>query len=608
MSDLMKRRATTAFVLGAAAVTLAACGSSSGSSSGSNPNALKALPLKAGESPTGQQMYNGKKGGTLQVYDQEDFEHLDPGQAYFAVDYEAMYATQRPLYSYMPNNDTLASPDVASGQPVISDGGKTVTVHLKTNVFFSPPVNRAVTSADVAYAIERGANPNVANPYFGPYFGSIVGAENAKGTVIANGGPIAGITTPNPTTIVFKLTSPTASLLVGALSLPLTAAVPESFAKPMDAQKPTTYGSKFVVATGPYMFKADPKTGAFLNIGYSPGKSATLVRNPNWKAASDFRPAYLDQIDINVGGDQTVIGRQTLAGQDTVQNDTPASSIVKLAYQQYPSQIVFTPGGGDHYMALDNQHGPFKNVNVRRAVYAAVDRDAIVRVLGGTLVAAPATHFLYPGVDGYQQSGGAAGPQVPWNVDTAGNLQTAEKYMKLAGFPSGKYTGTAVIQVVGENAPTDEARSEVDVQALTELGFKVHTTFVDQATMYAKYCGVPSQNIDACPSVGWIRDFADPQTVLYVPFWGPGIVPTNNSNWGQVNDPTINAAMDKAALVVGAAARAQAWANIDKTLVNDAVAVPEDFDDQPTIEGKNVRGISQIWDIGEWDYSFTSIK
>jgi peptide/nickel transport system substrate-binding protein len=603
----MKRRVIPGFALGALALTLAACGSSS-SGSGSNPNALKPLPLKPGESPVGQQMYNGKKGGTLQVYTQEDFEHLDPGESYFALDYEAMYATQRPLYSYMPNNETVASPDLASGQPIVSDGGTVVTVHIRPNVYFSPPVNRAVTSADVAYAIERGANPNVANPYFGPYFGSIVGVENAKGTVIANGGPIAGITTPNPTTIVFKLSSPTASLLIGALSLPLTAPVPESYAKPMDAQKPTTYGSKAEVATGPYMFKSNPKTGAFLNIGYFPGKSATLVRNPNWNPNSDFRPAYLDQININIGGDQTVIGRQTLEGDDTVQNDTPASSIVQLAYQQYPSQIVFTPGAGDHYMALDNQHGPFANVNVRRAVWAAVDRDAIVRVLGGTLVAAPATHFIYPGVDGYDQSGGAAGPQVPWNVDTAGNLQTAEKYMKLAGFPSGKYTGSATIQLVGENAPTDEARSEIDVQALTELGFKVHTTFVDQATMYAKYCGVPAQNIDACPSVGWIRDFADPQTVLYVPFWGPGIVPTNNSNWGQVNDPAINAAMDKAALVVGTAARAQAWANVDQMLVNDAVAVPEDFDDQPTIEGKDVRGISDIWDIGEWDYSFTSIK
>jgi len=566
------------------------------------------LPLKPGESPTGQQLSNGKKGGTLQVYNVEDFQHLDPGQAYFVIDYQAIYATQRPLYSNMPNNSTVASPDLATAQPVVSDGGKTLTVHIRPDVRFGPPVNRVVTSADVAYAIERGANPNVANPYFGPYFGAIVGAQDAKGKMIANGGPIAGITTPDPTTIVFKLTSPTASLLTGALSLPLSAPVPASFAKPLDAHKPTTYGSKFVVATGPYMFKADPKTGAVLNVGYFPGKSATLVRNPNWNPKSDFRPAYLDQININTGGDQTVIGRQALAGSNTVQNDTPASAIIKLAYQSYPSQIVFTPGSGDHYMALDNQHGPFKDVNIRRAVWAAVNRDAIVRVLGGTLTASPMTHFIYPGVAGYQEAGGAAGPQVPWNVNTAGNLQTAAKYMKAAGYPSGKYTGSSTIQLVNGNAPTAVARAEIEVQALTALGFKVHTTFVDQPTMYAKYCGVPAQNIDACPSVGWVRDFADPQTVLFVPFWGPGIVPTNNSNWGQVNDPQINAAMNKAALVVGDAARAQAWANIDKMLVNAAVAVPEDFDLQAQVEGKGVRGISQIWNNGSWDYSFTSLK
>ena len=120
----------------------------------------------------------------------EDFEHLDPGQAYFSVDYEAMYATQRPLYSYKPNTFAAPTPDMASGPPEISSDRKTVTVHIRSGVHFSPPVNREVTSADVAYAIERGANPNVANPYFSTYFGSLEGASKA------NGGPIPGITTP----------------------------------------------------------------------------------------------------------------------------------------------------------------------------------------------------------------------------------------------------------------------------------------------------------------------------------------------------------------------------------------------------------------------------
>ncbi len=126
--------------------------------------------------------------------------------------------------------------------------------------------------------------------------------------------------------------------------------------------------------------------------------------------------------------------------------------------------------------------------------------------------------------------------------------------------------------------------------------------------MYSKYCGVPKQEIDVCPTGGWIRDFADPLTVLYVPFYGPAIVPTNNSNWGQVNNPQVNAAMKSAALITNPTARAQAWANIDKMLVNLAVAVPEDFDNQPNIESKDVAGVNQLWNEGGWDFSWTSLK
>src|ERR1035441_8107965 len=62
--------------------------------------------LKPAQSGSGESLTNGKKGGTLTVYDSEDFEHLDPGEAYFALDYEIMYATQMPLFEYLPNNTT----------------------------------------------------------------------------------------------------------------------------------------------------------------------------------------------------------------------------------------------------------------------------------------------------------------------------------------------------------------------------------------------------------------------------------------------------------------------------------------------------------------------
>jgi peptide/nickel transport system substrate-binding protein len=180
--------------------------------------------------------------------------------------------------------------------------------------------------------------------------------------------------------------------------------------------------------------------------------------------------------------------------------------------------------------------------------------------------------------------------------------------MKAAGYKSGKYTGSATVQIVGANNGNDPAIIQNLNSDFTQLGFKTHVSEVDQSVMYAKYCGVPKQEIDACPTVGWVRDFADPLTVLYVPFYGPGIVPTNNSNWGQVNDPQINTAMDKAALVADPTARAQAWANVDKMLVDQAVAIPEDFDNQANIESKDVAGVNMLWNTGTWDLDYTSLK
>ena len=608
---------------GLLAVGVAACGGSSSSSSssggGSSSSASSTtatIPLKPGENPVGQILTGPtkKKGGTLTVYSSGDFAHLDPGEAYYALDYAVMYATERPLFSYLPNTADTLSPDLATVVPTvanggITDGGKTVTVHIRPGIFFSPPVNREVTSADVAYAIERGANPNVANPYFPAYMGAqapapLEGSQSAS----YKGGPLPGIKTPNKFTIVFHTIKPSGPFLVSALSLPLSAPVPESFAGPLDKQSPTTYGTKFLVATGPYMIQSDPKTGLFQGIGYQTGKSLTLVRNPRWNPKTDPRPAYLDRINVNIGGDATVIGQQVLKGSDAVQLDTPTQAVVKLAYQQYPSQITFTPGSGDHYVTLDNAHGPFTNVNLRRAVFANLDRAGIIKIRGGSLVAEPATHFIYPGVAGFVQAGGYPGPQVPWNADVNGNFAVAEKYMKVAGYKTGKYTGSATVQVVSTNSGNDPAITQLVNSDLTALGFKTHVSLVDQSVMYTKYCGVPKQQIDVCPAGGWIRDFADPLTVLYVPFYGPNIVPTNNSNQGLVNDPQVNAAMKAAALVTDPTARAQAWANIDKLLVNLAAAIPEDFDNQPNIESKDVLGVNELWNEGQWDWDYTSLK
>jgi peptide/nickel transport system substrate-binding protein len=592
------RMIVTAGVAGVLLLALAACGSSSKSST----SASSGSSIPAGvQTPTTESLTGGKKGGTLNVVQTEDYEHLDPGQSYFSLDYDITSATQRTLYSYKPNTFSVTTPDMAEGPPQLSDGNKLITIKIRKGVHFSPPVNREVTAADEVYAIDRVANPNVANPYYEGYLSSVEGMKTAKG------GPIAGVKATDKYTLQLKLTEPQAPIVVASMVLPWTAPVPEEYAKKFDAKKPSEYVN-YMVATGPYMLKANGE-GKILGIGYQPGKSATLLRNPNWNASTDFRPAYLDQINISLGGDTNVIGRQVLEGSHMVQTDTPASPILKLAFQQHRSQLQISPGSGDRYIAINNSDGPFKNVNLRKAFWAATDREALDKLRGGKLVTDIMTHYLWTGVPGFEEAGGYAGPKVDYNEHPQGDMKVAEKYMKLGGYPSGKYTGSETLQVVGDSSPPANNVAEATNQTLKNLGFKTKLNLVEHTVMYSKYCGVVSEKIDVCPNVGWVADFGDPQAVLDVPFNGELIVQNgSNSNWGLVNHPKINAAMKAAEKVVGEKARGEAWAKIDRELVEEAVVVPYEWGKQPNIESKDVAGVGQYWNTGTWDLSFTSLK
>jgi peptide/nickel transport system substrate-binding protein len=585
----------------ALSVALAACGSSSSSQSANATSGGSTTP--GVQSPTEQSLTGGKQGGALDEVQSEDFEHLDPGQAYFQLDYQITNSTQRALYSYKPNTFSESSPDLAEGPAKLTDGNKLITIDIRKGVHFSPPVNREVTAADVVYAFERVANPNVANPYYLGYLSSIEGIKTA------NGGPIAGVKATGKYTVQVKLTAPEAPIVVASMVLPWSAPVPKEYAAKFDAKKPSEYVN-YQVASGPYMLKADA-SGKILGTGYQPGKSATLVRNPNWKASTDFRPAYLNEIKISIGGDTNVIGRQVLEGSKMVQSDAPAAPILKLALQQHRSQLVISAGGGagDRYIALNNTDGPFKNVNLRKAAWAAMDREALNRLRGGKTVSDVMTHFLWNGIAGFEEAGGFPGPKVDYNENPQGNMAVAEKYMKLAGFPSGKYTGSETLQIVGDSSAPAKNVAEVVNATLKKLGFKTKLNLVEHTVMYSKYCGVVSEKIDVCPNVGWIADFGDPQAVLDVPFNGNLITKNGtNSNWGLVNHPKINAAMEAAAKVVGTKARGEAWAKIDRELVEEAVAVPYQWAKEPYIESKDVAGVNDYWNSGTWDYSFTSLK
>ncbi|MBV9536670.1 MAG: hypothetical protein JO321_14800 [Solirubrobacterales bacterium] len=535
-------------------------------------------------------------GGTLHVITAEAWEHLDPGASYFQIDYLVEYATQSPLYMFTPTSPTKPVPLLASGQPTVSPDGKTVTVHIKSGWKFSPPVNRTVTSKDVAFAFERMYNANVVNGYAAGYF-PIVGAKTAPGDR-----PIPGISTPNNTTIVFHLTKPFAGTMVKALTLPGTSAVPANYAPLAKADKssPSTWDSNppSQVFTGPYMIKS-----------YSAGRSMTLVRNPNWSRSLDgVRPAYADTIVWSAGNDPTVAARQTLASSNLLMADTPPSPVLQTAYQSHKKQLSVAPLG-IYYAALNTQVPPFNNINLRKAVIAMQNRNAYLLDRGGKLVGHVATGFIYPEVPGFAQAGGNAGGGQDFVSHPGGDKTVACKYMKLAGYPNCKYTGKygqyGSVLIVGSNASPGPQEMQTVQSGLNALGFKTTIKAVPQQTMYSKFCGYVKAHITVCPTAGWIEDFPDPYAALFIPFSGQAIVPINNSNWPLLNDPKVNAALNTDAGITNQAARLKAFAQVNKMIVNDAPAIPEVWSDNALLEGTKVKGVLDPWN-DDWNLAFSA--
>ncbi|MGZ5556565.1 MAG: ABC transporter substrate-binding protein, partial [Candidatus Aminicenantales bacterium] len=368
-----------------------ACGSSDKESGDSASKTQSGAPTK------------GKKGGKLEQLGASDVDFLDPGQTYYTGGFQVIYATQTPLYAPKPPIGD-AEPALAEGKPEISEDKKTVTVTLKKGIKFAPPVNREIQAKDIKYAFERAFTKNVPNQYT-TYFNFIEGAPEKPGGLKDISGIV--VDPSDPYKITFKLTKAQAPGFAAFLVMPVTTPVPKEYAEKFDQESPSTYNEN-VVASGPYMVANDAEGK---NTGYKAGKSIELVRNPNWDASKDFRPAYLDEILLRTNAtDANVAGRQVLQGENLVLDTNPPAQVLKRVVQRQKDQLVTLPGGGFRWFPLNRTIKPLDDLNVRKAILAAFDRTAAIKARGGTFVGKPGTHFIPPGIGGFEEAGGEKGP------------------------------------------------------------------------------------------------------------------------------------------------------------------------------------------------------
>jgi peptide/nickel transport system substrate-binding protein len=279
-------------------------------------------------------------------------------------------------------------------------------------------------------------------------------------------------------------------------------------------------------------------------------------------------------------------------------------------------QALFAPSGGVLYIAFNTTEKPFDNINIRKAIIAASDREALRLTQGGAVSGGLASGWLPPGLPGYAEAGGAKqNADLDYLKNPKGDPAVAKKYMLAAkqqdsSLPidsSGRWTGGDKALTIAGNADPNKKTAEVFQNQMEQLGFKVNLRLVPVDTLFTKFCGVPSQKVAVCPNVGWFRDFADAQSMLDATFNGNNILAQGNVNWPQLNVSAINDAMKAAAVLPVGPGRSKAWANVNHMIAEQAPAIPYVWPNNGAVQSKDVVGVLNGY-YTTHDLSFTSLK
>jgi len=296
-----------------------------------------------------------------------------------------------------------AVPDLATDTGQISSDGLTWTFKLKPGLKWGPPVNRAISSKDIAFAFDRIDTKSLVAQY-GFYFDGTI--QGMNGPVDKQPTSISGITTPDDSTIIFHLTQPTGDLPF-RLAMPAAAAMPPEVAGCFS--KAGDYG-RDVVSSGPYMLKgADQVDISSCSTikpmsGFDPTKFMKIIRNPNYDPSTDSptdRSNYLDGVDIEIDSNTDDIFSKIQTGAlDGSIGSTPSATTLQKYLTDPTLKDRFHVDSADatSYETMNLLTPPFDDVHVRRAMNFALNKEAMHKIAGGDTTGLVATHIFPPTV------------------------------------------------------------------------------------------------------------------------------------------------------------------------------------------------------------------
>jgi peptide/nickel transport system substrate-binding protein len=594
------KRVATLAVLAIAAGGLAACSSTSSNTGGTT------APTSATSSEKPQ------SGGTLNIVAASGPDHIDTVPAYYTPDYELERVYTRQLVSYptVPaattsgaawQTDTTPVADAATEVPTaanggISGGGTVYTFHIKQGVDWDTTPARQVTSQDFLREFKAFFNPvsPVGNPVY--YTSTIKGMQaydNEETAYFVNGKThaptaaniaafqnshsIAGISTPNSSTIQFTLMSP-ASDFIYMLAMPFASARPVEY----DSYVPnSTQLDEHTISDGPYQISS-----------YIAGKSITFVRNPAWKQSTDtLRHDYPTSIveTLGVTSAQTQLA-DIQAGSQDLTSDTPVnpSSVPGLAASKASNFNIWPWSDTFPYLVFNlrspNVGGAMQNLHVRQAVEYGIDKIAVVKAMGGPLVGTVINTVIPPGNNGYVNYN-----QYP-DDNGAGNVAACKSALAAGGHPNG-----ITLKYMYPNDSSNTRVFEAIQASLALCGITLQGEGEPGSSFFTDLGNAPENNKAGTWDMGqpgWIPDWFgnNGRTVIQALFQGPNCV-INTVNYGCYDSSAVNSLITQAEGASTLTAAGTAWHQADEDIMKDAAIVPLMSQTFPTIASTRVRSV-----------------
>ena len=473
------------------------------------------------------------QGGEIVVTYKDDITTLDPHIGYDWVNWSMIKSLFSRLMDYEPGTANLV-PSLAESFDVAPDG-LTYTFKLRKGVKFTN--GREIVASDVKYSIERAINPKTQGPGAG-FFGAIKGFDELSG---GKAEVLAGIETPDDSTVVFHLSRPDATFL-HVLAINFASVVPKEAVEAAAGD----FGKK-PVGSGPLVLK-----------DWTIGQKLVFERNPDYFVKD---VPHVDKVTIEVGQEPLVALLRLQKGEVDIAGDgIPPAKFLEIKNSPEGAAMI-VDGDQLHtgYITLNTKVKPFDDVKVRQAVNMAINKERITRILNGR--ATPANQILPPLMPGYDKA----------FTGYAFDVEKAKALLLEAGHPDGFET-----VLYSTNTDPQPRIAQAIQQDLAAIGIKAEVRALAQGNVIAAGGTEGEAPMIWSGGMAWIADFPDAAN-FYGPILGcSGAVP-GGWNWSWYCNEAIDKRAGEADAMsdpAKAAERQAVWGKIFTDIMADAPWVP----------------------------------